>query len=151
MCSEAAVFTKTLWESSENAKMQNGQMWTSIVWGKFRSLEININKWLFAIYDPKTKKILFDLVTRWQRSDIGRFGFSQVFASLHRQCPVPLRASASGRGHSSSLLLNLMYLSFDFQQIKISNSSWKQLLDNSGVASIVLIFLGFLKRSTTAQ
>ena len=68
----------------------------------------------FAIFDPSKKKILFDLVTRWQRSDIGRFGFSQVFASLHRQCRVPLRASASGRGHSSSLMLNLMYYASQF-------------------------------------
>ena len=68
----------------------------------------------FAIYDPKTEKILFHLVTRCQRSDIGRFGFSQVFASLHRQCRVPLRASASGRGHSFSLMLNIMYYASQF-------------------------------------
>ena len=135
--SESAVFAKTLWESSENAKMQNGQMWTNIVWGKFtwpiQELVINVNKWF----------ILQSSIHRRRRSNLTSWHAGSALTLVGLDFPrFLLHCTASAGFPCAPLLLVevthpawcwtlcIMLLSFDVQQIKItlSNSSWKQLL-----------------------
>ena len=74
--------------------LQNGQLWRNILHGAqsgaWQVLGVsNSNKW--PILQSSIYKRRWSWLTSRHAasSDIGRSGFSQVFASLHRQCRVP--------------------------------------------------------------